>query len=550
MNDRKDRLLDVAEAVADGTPVDWEDHIRSFPDQADQLQQLRSIEQVVLAFRESSKAPPPSQWGSLEVLEKLGEGTFGEVYRAHDPSLQRDVALKLLRTSRGHDAHSERRFINEARRLARVRHDNVVVVHGADRHQGRAGLWTDLIDGRTLEECLKEQGPFGPSEACLIGIDLCHALAAVHGAGLLYQDMKTANVMRETGGRIVLMDFSAARDRSVTASGSERRPISGTPLFMAPELFRGADASVAADVYSLGVVLYRLVSGKFPVEANSVAELCGKHDRRESTLLRDVRPDLPNAFVQVVEQALAQTPERRYSSVGEFEHALTLAFGSEPPVPSPNPWWRRWPVAAAAVLVLLAAIVLVVEPPSSWFLFDVEASLYRAGEATDERLTDGTRVLTGDRLFLEIEGTREMYVYILNSDQMGDAFVLFPLPGLDRQNPLPPKVRHRLPGVIDGEVNYWKVSSAGGEETFLVVASRKPLDEVERRLQSVPRAGATGAIELDPDTLEGLRGIGGVVPQPGRDDRPLSDIYTSLTRRASQEKDLWVWQTRLRNPVE
>jgi hypothetical protein len=483
-------------------------------------------------------------------LEKLGEGSAGEVYRAHDPSLQRDVALKLLRTTRSNDVRSEKRFINEARRLARVRHENVVVVHGADRHDGRLGLWTDLVDGRSLEDCLKEQGPFGAREACLIGIDLCRALASVHGAGLVHQDVKTRNVMRETGGRIVLMDFSAVRDRFVSSDTAERGSLSGTPLFMAPELFRGADASVATDVYSLGVVLYRLVSGGFPVAAKTFAELRRRHERRESTPLRDVRPDLPIAFVKAVERALASQPEQRYSNVGDFEHALALAAGSRPPGPSPRLWWRRSAVAAAAALVLIAAGVLAVRPPWTWFPFNIEASLYRIGGAAEERLADGARVLTGDRLFLEIEGTRAMYVYIINSDQIGNKFVLFPLAGLDSKNPLPPRVLHRLPGPNAGTDNYWEVSSAGGQETFLVIASRKPLDDLERRLESVPRAGATEPIELNPVAIQGLRGIGGLAPEPGGDEQLLSDVYASLNRGAAQRTNIRVWRTRLNNPVD
>ena len=559
MNRREDALLDVAEAVADGSPVNWKDQLRRSPDRADQLEQLQSIERVAIAFRGSDTVAsagdtphgrPPSRWGALEILEKLGEGTFGEVYRAHDPGLQRDVALKLLRTSRSNNVREEKRFVNEAHKLARVRHENVLTVHGAGRHDGRSGLWTDLIDGRTLEECLNEQGPLGAREACLVGIDLCHALAAVHGAGLVHQDVKTANVMRESGGRIVLMDFSAVRDRFDAEHDTGERMISGTPLFMAPELFRGIEPDVTADLYSLGVVLYRLVSGEFPVGAGGVAELVRKHQNRESIPLRDVRPDLPVAFVKVVERALAKEPEGRFSTAGEFEQALTQALGAEAPSPPPRPWWRAWPAAAVAAIVVVAVTAIVILPPILAPDFEIETSLYRNGMASDERLAEGANVLPGDRLFLEIEGTREMYVYVLNSDNAGNVFVLFPIVGLDTDNPLPPEATHRLPGTIEGTKKYWEVDSAGGQETFLVIASPEPLDEVEQRLESLPHAGEPGPIRLNSNAIEGLRGIGGLVSGSQSKEQPLSAVYDSLNQYVAQDSDIRVWRTRLNNPAD
>ena len=137
----------------------------------------------------------------------IGEGSFGRVYRAWDTQLEREVALKLVKASGVSQAFDLARAIKEARLLARVRHPNVVRVFGADSHAGRFGLWMELIPGRTLGQVLMMHGPMSVSEAIPIGIDLCHALAAVHGAGLLHRDIKAQNVLREDGGRIVLMDF-------------------------------------------------------------------------------------------------------------------------------------------------------------------------------------------------------------------------------------------------------------------------------------------------------------------------------------------------------
>ena len=148
------------------------------------------------------------RWGRLELLELVGKGTFGEVYRARDAQLQREVAVKLLHVGRPHDGLVDR-MLHEARALARVQHPNVVIVHDAEERDGRVGLCMEFVRGRTLEQLLLAEGPRGAREAALIGQDLCQALAAVHAAGLVHRDVKAQNVMRENGGRVVLMDFGA-----------------------------------------------------------------------------------------------------------------------------------------------------------------------------------------------------------------------------------------------------------------------------------------------------------------------------------------------------
>ena len=140
--------------------------------------------------------------------------------------LQRDVAVKLLG-----DTGRSAEIIQEARLLARVRHPNVVTVYGVDQHDGVVGLWMEFVDGLTLTRVLATRGVLGPREAALIGIDLCRAVAAVHKAGLVHRDIKAQNVMREAGGRIVLMDFGAGEMRADrTPSGR----VTGTPLYLAP----------------------------------------------------------------------------------------------------------------------------------------------------------------------------------------------------------------------------------------------------------------------------------------------------------------------------
>ena len=171
-------------------------------------------------------------WGSLEILEEIGRGGFGIVYRAWDPALAREVALKIIRPREARpDALAS--ILREGQLLARVRHANVVAVHGALQIGNEVGLWMEFVRGRSLSQLVKEDGPRAAGEAAVIGISLCQATAAVHQAGVLHRDIKAHNVIREAGGRIVLMDFGAGQ---MLGAGTDGERMSGTPAYMAPEV--------------------------------------------------------------------------------------------------------------------------------------------------------------------------------------------------------------------------------------------------------------------------------------------------------------------------
>jgi serine/threonine protein kinase len=365
-------LLDLAASVADGAPVDWPAaESGAAGDDRRLIRHLRLVADVAELYRslpEVPQAPPEErlpdgpQWGRLVLLEKIGEGSSSEVYRAWDPELQREVALKLLRAD-GSEAEAARwRMLGEGRRLARVRHAHVVLVFGADRREDRVGIWMELVDGATLDEIVRKSGLFGPREASLIGLDLCRALAAVHAAGLAHRDVKAQNVMRETGGRIVLMDFGTGEEfkRSGTASR-----LAGTPLYLAPEILAGGTATASSDLYALGVLLFYLVTGQFPIAAATFDDLVAAHARGDVRRLRDLRPDLPDAFVRAVERALAPSPAARYSSAGAMETALRESIAATGPAlragedrRSAKSWWTIAASLTLAALIALLAILI------------------------------------------------------------------------------------------------------------------------------------------------------------------------------------------------
>ena len=275
-------LLELASMIDEDRPIDWDSEeveARGTGEHA-VLAELRLLAALTRVFRDpdavglegplQTEVEPlvdpdrlPAAWGTLTVLEPVGKGGFAKVYRARD-ALSRDVALKLFPVTSENAGALSSRVLREGSLLAKIRHRNVVVVHGVERSNGFVGLSMEFIHGRTIEDELRARGPLSAEEATPIGVDLCQALAAVHGRGLVHRDVKAQNVMREDGGRTVLMDFGAGTE---LATGL-RRPLdtAGTPLYLAPELFDGRPATRASDIYSLGVLLYRMVTREYPVE--------------------------------------------------------------------------------------------------------------------------------------------------------------------------------------------------------------------------------------------------------------------------------------------
>ncbi len=324
-------------------------------------------------------APDGPRWGQLVLGDKVGEGAFGEVYRAWDVVLEREVALKLLRA-----AEEDPALLQEARMLARLRrHPNVVTVYGADRHDERSGIWMDFIEGETLAAIVEQRGSFGAQEALLVGVDVCRALAAAHRAGLLHRDIKAHNVMRERGGRIVLMDFGLGHETAAAAAAD----LGGTPLYMAPELLDDGPPTVRSDLYAVGVLLFHLSTRAYPVEGQTIESLRQAHAAREVRSLRDLRPDLPPAFSRAVERAIAPDPSRRYATAGQMAAALEEALGTRRfvlPISRRVFWWTASPSAAAGVW----AIWYVTHRPTTAVTAGAALLLLEISNSTTDRQLD------------------------------------------------------------------------------------------------------------------------------------------------------------------
>jgi serine/threonine-protein kinase len=596
-------LDDVAGSICDGEPIDWEQVERSPVDEQDSgaLRELHAVEKIAAFYRNPNPSSMPTDpsgridrrpsrpeseeprtWGHLTVVEAVGAGTFATVYRARDDRLQSDVALKLVKA--GVPANPSK-ALEEARILARVRHPNVVAVYGADLIDGQVGVWMEFVKGRTLADLLRTGGPFSAGEATLVGQDLCRALAAVHAADLIHGDVKAHNVMRAEGGRTVLMDFGTGKDLNKEAAHARGRAsddFAGTPLYLPPEVFEGRPRAKVTDIYSLGVLLYHLVTDAYPVQGRTRDEVEEAHRRGERRHLRDLRPDLPDEFIRTVERALSPDPAQRYQSAGAFEAALV---GSQIPQP---PRTRAGRVAAVG---LVAAILIVggvlfkeatrparpasgataaahtnLEPSATNASADpaavsyrIEPAFYRGREGEGEvRLRAGSHVAPGDRIFARIRTSVPTYVYIVNEDERGAAYLEFPLPGRSVTNPLAADQMHRIPGRIGDQDYSWQVDTAGGQEHFIVFASPQPLGDFEQSVfAALPRPEVGKPIlaaRLSDQAAGALRSVGGLAAKAETRVVKTGSLIQLFAKPLEDKEEtaqgLWVRQLTINNPVK
>jgi serine/threonine protein kinase len=408
---------ELVESAIEGATVDWQglasradgeqqrllDHLR-FVSSLAALHRLDpdeingDAEQWALRYRQVTNLParppaatrtlafPRQHWGHFELLERIGEGSFGEVYRARDTKLLREVAIKLLKPEAASDRSIRTRVLSEGRALARVDDPSVVRIHSVEEHDGRIGLCMEYVRGKTLEDVLDDQGPMSAPEAAHVGQEVCRALAAVHRVGLLHRDVKTRNVMRAEGGRIVLMDFGAGM---VTDAGATAR-VTGTPVYLAPEVLNGAPATPQSDLYSLGVLLFRLVTSEYPVTGSSIDDLRLGHRTGPRRQLADLRPDLPATFIAAVESALDSRASNRPASAGALKRALAVDTRARTWLPRRLAWTLALTSAAALALLLYvvglpreAGIASTSSEPPRVVVFPLSSSPAAASEANE-----------------------------------------------------------------------------------------------------------------------------------------------------------------------
>jgi serine/threonine protein kinase len=307
--------------------------------------------------------------GHYEVLQVLGRGGFGIVFRAFDEMLQRVVALKVMAPQLAATSPARKRFLREARSSAQVRHENVVQVYEVGE-QPLPYLAMEFIPGETLQQKLDRAGPLEVPEVLRIGRQIAEGLAAAHATGLIHRDIKPGNVLLEGGQQMVkITDFGLARtadDASISQSGI----IAGTPMYMAPEQALGQTLDQRADLFSLGSVLYQMVAGRLPFRANSTLAVLKRVAEDTPRSNREIIPETPQWLCDIIAKLHAKDPDDRYQSAREVADVLAdceaqlkanhkLKDYSRIPRSKPQRSGRRkWVAVAPAVLLPVIALVV------------------------------------------------------------------------------------------------------------------------------------------------------------------------------------------------
>ena len=300
----------------------------------------------------------PRRLAHFELVALLGEGGMGEVYRARDTRLGREVAVKILPESLAADAERLARFEREARVLASLAHPGIAALYDIGKDDGVRYLVMELVEGTTLAAS-GELGTPSPERFLALARELAGAVAAAHERGVVHRDLKPANVMLTPEGRLKVLDFGLARAREPQPPGEAETTLTEAPLtrlgvglgtlpYMSPEQVRGEPAGAPSDVFSLGVVLTELATGRRPFGGATAADLASSILRDEPAPLSTLRPDLPAALDAVLTRCLAKSPGRRFRTAGEVSSALAALAGDPAPPPATVPERRR----ALAVLPL------------------------------------------------------------------------------------------------------------------------------------------------------------------------------------------------------
>ncbi len=311
--------------------------------------------------------------GRYELQSKLGSGGMSTVYLAHDTNLDRPVAVKVMHNEISDQPDQLERFHREARTVARISHPNVVSVIDAGEDGGRPYIVFEYVEGETLKQRIDRFGQLPADEAAAYAIEIGRGLSAAHANRLVHRDVKPQNVLIDPEGRAKVTDFGIVRSLQDSEDGlTKAGRVLGTTDYVSPEQAMGEEVDPRSDVYSLGIVLYEMLTGRVPFEAETVVGVAMKHVNERPTDIRKLRPGISAMLAQTIDRALTKDPRRRYQDMGELlvdlEQAMTIEAagamtGSNTTVMDrirtrPRPPVGRILGMAVVVLVLAAALVV------------------------------------------------------------------------------------------------------------------------------------------------------------------------------------------------
>jgi hypothetical protein len=309
---------------------------------------------------------PGLRVGPYEIVAAIGSGGMGEVYRARDARLGRDVAIKVLPTSFVNDLERRARFEREAQAIAALSHPNVIAIFDTGVHDGELYLVMELLAGKTLRERLAD-GPLTVRKAVDAGVQIARGLGSAHGKGIVHRDLKPENIFLLDDGQVKLLDFGLARQALAGDHGGETiaetdpGTVMGTMGYMAPEQVRGQAVDARADLFAFGAVLYEMVSGRRAFQRDTAADTMTAILTQDPPELAGSRPDLPPALDRIIRHCLEKNPNERFQSARDVAFALDALSGSVPSQASgavlaavTRP--RRWQTPAIAAIVAAVSL--------------------------------------------------------------------------------------------------------------------------------------------------------------------------------------------------
>lgn len=327
--------------------------------------------------------------GPYELHEEIGRGGMGVVYRAVHSDLGRQVAIKMIHANAAADEQQRAMLLAEARTAAQVRHPNVVGVYGIGEIHGWQYMAMELVEGTSLAGLMRK-GSVDPRRAVRLVRQVALAMQHLHDQGIIHRDIKPSNILVDARDVPYITDFGLAKVREMASALSQAGLVAGTPSYMSPEqaLGHAVPETPLADVYSLGAVLYSLLTGKPPFEGKTVPETLLMVTRREPIPPRRIRRDVPAALEQICLKCLEKDPTRRYGSMGELATDLAHFLDGEPvdaeQIPMPRRvkrWWRRSPPLAARYTCL-------------WTFFLIEQAWFHGLQVTSSSFYWTTTILT------------------------------------------------------------------------------------------------------------------------------------------------------------
>jgi serine/threonine-protein kinase len=369
--------------------------------------------------------------GRFEVLEKLGEGAMAVVYKVHDPKIDRTLAIKVLHKKKCVDKEYRRRFLREAKAAGSLSHYNIVTVYDVGEVEDRPYIAMELLEGTPLDEVMKQETEFSLTDILTIGIQLAKSLDYAHSKNIVHRDIKPSNiVLMPNGNTIKITDFGIAHfeDQDKTQQ-TQMGEVLGTPRYMSPEQAKGEKIDGRSDLFSIGVILYQLLTKRAPFDDKSIATLLYKIITEDPPPIGQLAPDVPLLLRHTVEKLLRKQPEKRFQSGKELAQSLIRTLnevkkkGKEREEPRIVPFRIKWTVLMAIIVAFTMILSIMFIHKRQYKAMTNQAIDYGASLAKFIATESAVPVLSEDwtsiEMFVQEVGQRQEFRYLTVVDYQG-----------------------------------------------------------------------------------------------------------------------------------